>query len=209
MRKLAVDLSFSSEGVEGKSYQKSFDVENDLDSTGWDYLAAHMFRECQMETLYRTYRPELPLFQGFIEASEWSPSQAAVSDLTRWAAHTNTAEAWLQIQNAFLETAHLLAQSRAYQEIETEEADENRRLLIHLIKIQFFNSAAYLISKVEGLFFQLLFVNSGCSLIPTVDVHKADWEKEITHTPEETEHVTATTRTGAHSPNHEPTGSQE
>ena len=179
MGKLAVDLSFSSEGVEGKSYQKSFDVENDLDSTGWDYLAAHMFRECQMETLYRTYRQELPLFQGFIEASEWSPSQAAVSDLTRWAAYTNTAEAWLQIQNAFLETAHLLAQSRAYQDIETEEADKDQRLLIHLIKLQFFNSAAYLISKVEDLFFQLLFVNSGCSLIPSVDVHKADWGKEI------------------------------
>jgi len=37
-----------------------------------------------------------------------------------------------------------------------------------------------------------------------------NWEeKEITHTREETEHVTATTRAGAHSPNHEPTGSQE
>jgi hypothetical protein len=75
--------------------------------------------------------------------------------------------------------SHLLAQSRAYQDIETEEADKDQRLLIHLIKLQFFNSAAYRISKVEDLFFQLLFVNSGCSLIPSVDVHKADWGKEI------------------------------
>jgi hypothetical protein len=125
-------------------------------------------------------RQDLPKFEGFSDASEWSPSQAAVSDLTRWAAHTNTAEAWFQIQNAFFETAHLLAQSRAYNDIETEEADEDRRLVIHLVKIQFFNSASHLITKVEDLFLQLLFVNSGCSLIPTVDVHKADWEKEIT-----------------------------
>jgi len=180
MQKFSIDLSFSSEGLEGKSYKKSLDVENDLDRDGWDYLAAHMFRECQKETLYRTHRQDLPKFEGFSDAGEWSPSQAAVSDLTRWAAHTNTAEAWFQIQNAFFETAHLLAQSRAYNDIETEEADKERRLLIHLVKIQFFNSASYLISKVEDLFLQLLFVSSGCSLIPTVDVHKADWEKEIT-----------------------------
>jgi hypothetical protein len=116
----------------------------------------------------------------FVEASEWSPSQAAAADLTRWTAHTNTAEAWFQIQNTFFETAQLLAQSRAYKHIETEEADEDRKLLIHLVKIQFFNSATYLISKVEDLFFLLLFVNSGCSLTPTVDVHQDDWLKGIT-----------------------------
>jgi hypothetical protein len=179
MQELVVDLSFISQVVGSKSYKKSFFVENDLDYNGWDYLAGHMFRECQMETLYRTYRQQLPSFDRFSDAGEWSPSQAAVSDLTRWAAHTNTAEAWFQIQNAFFETAHLLAQSRAYHDIETEEADEDRKLLIHLVKIQFFNSAAYLISKVEDLFFVLLFVNSGCSLIPMVDVDKEDWQKEI------------------------------
>jgi hypothetical protein len=180
MRKLAVNLSFSSDNVEGKSYEKSFDVEDDLTRKGWDYLAAHMFYECRMRTLYRNYRRALPEFRGFFEASEWSPSQAAFADLTKAAAHTNTAEAWLQIQNAFFESAHLLAQSRAYQHIEAEEAEEDRRLPIYLVKIQFFNSAAYLISKVEELFFLLLFVNSGCSLIPRVDVHQADWLKEIT-----------------------------
>lgn len=47
-------------------------------------------------------------------------------------------------------------------------------------KLQFFNLAAHLICKVEDWFLLLLFVNSGASLIPTIDVHKADWEKEIT-----------------------------
>ena len=137
MAKISIDLSFSSEGIEEKSYKKSLDVENDLDREGWDYLAAHMFLECQRETLYRTHRQDLPKFEGLVDASEWSPSQAAVSDLTRWAAHTNTAEVWFQIQNIFFETAHLLAQSRAYNDIETEEADEDRRLVIHLVKSSF------------------------------------------------------------------------
>jgi len=102
-----------------------------------------MFRECEMEILYRTHRQELPRFEGFSEASDWSPSQAAVSDLTRWAAQQNTAEAWLQIQNTFFETAHLLAQSRAYKDLEANETDEEKQLLIHIIKMQFFNSAAF------------------------------------------------------------------
>src|SRR5437868_15209804 len=105
MRKLAVDLSFSSDGLEAKSYNKSFDVEDDLTTQGWNYLAALMFRECQMETLYRTYRPQLPPFQGFFEASQWSPSSFA--DLTRAAAHSTTAEAWLQTRTTFFDTAHL------------------------------------------------------------------------------------------------------
>jgi len=180
MQKHSIDLSFSSPGFVSKTYKRSFDTANDLDPSGWDYLAEQMFRECRMEILYRTYRLELPAFEGFSQPADFSLSQAAVSDLTRWAAHSNTAEAWFQIQNTFLETAHLLAQSRAYNHIEGEEGDENRRLLILLVKIQFFNSAAYLISKIEDLFFQLLFVNSGCSLISTVDVHRSDWQKEIT-----------------------------
>src|SRR5437660_6504739 len=106
-----------------------------------------------------------------------SLSQAGVCDLNRWAAHSNTAETWFQIQNTFLQTAHLLAKSRAYKYVEDDEAEEDLRLPIHLIKIQFFNSAAYLISKVEDLFLLLLFVNSERSLIPDVDVHQPNWLK--------------------------------
>jgi hypothetical protein len=133
-----------------------------------------------MEVLYATHRQQLPRFEGFSDADDWSPSQAATSDLNRWAAHTNTAETWLQIQNAFSETAHLLAQSQAYKDLEGIEKDEEQQLLLHIIKMQFFNSAAHFISKIEDLFLLLLFVNSECSLIPTVDVRKKDWPKEIT-----------------------------
>jgi len=96
------------------------------------------------------------------------------------AAHSNTANVWFQVHNTFLEAAHLMAQARAYNDIETGEADQDKRLPIHLIKLQFFNSAVHLICKVEDWFLLLLFVNSGCSLIPGVDVHGPDGMKEIT-----------------------------
>ncbi|MFZ0771118.1 MAG: hypothetical protein WAN08_06810 [Candidatus Sulfotelmatobacter sp.] len=180
MQKFTIAMSFSSHSVGEKSYTRSFDSHDDLDRTGWDYLAGHMFRECEMELFYRNHRQDLPRLEGFSEASDWSPSQSAVSDLTKWAAQQNTAETWLQIQNAFFETAHLLAQSRAYKDLEANEADEDKQLLIHLIKMQFFNSAAFVMNKIEDLFLLLLFVNSGCSLVPTVDVRRKDWPRDIT-----------------------------
>jgi len=180
MQKLTIEISFSDPDIGQKGHTESFDVQDDLNYSGWDYLARHMFRECRMEVLYRTHRQQLPRFEGFSDANDWSPSQTAISDLNRWAAHTNTAEAWLQIQNAFHETAHLLAQSQAYKDLEGIEKDEEQQLLLHIIKMQFFNSATYFISKIEDLFLLLLFVNSECSLIPTVDVRKKDWPREIT-----------------------------
>lgn len=179
MLRLTIAISFDSQGIGNKTFTRSIDCHDDLDLAGWEYLSGHMFRECQMEILYRSHRLQLPSFEGFSEASDWSPSQSAISNLTRWAAETNTAEAWLQIQNAFLETAHLLAQSRAYKDLEDNEEDKDKQFLMHLVKMQFFNSAVFHISKMEDLFLQLLFVNSGCSLLPNVDVHSENWSKEI------------------------------
>jgi hypothetical protein len=180
MHNLTVSMLFSGPDAAETKYDKSFNAPDDLAPAGWACLARHMFRECEMEMYYRNRRQELPAFDGFSDARDWSLSPAAVSDLTKWAAHANTAEAWLQIQNVFLEAAHLLAQARAYKDLEDKEQDEDQQLLIHIVKMQFFNSAVFLITKLEDLFLLLLFVNSGCSLIPTVDVHSDDWFKEIT-----------------------------
>lgn len=180
MHKLEVVTSFVSQNIDNQRYTRSFDVHDDLGRTACDYLAGHMYRECQAKIIYRIRRQELPGFAGFSEVSDWSLSPAAVSDLTKWAAHANTAETWLQIQNVFFEAAHLLAQSRAYNDIESEEQDEDKQLLTHIIKMQFFNSGVYLIAKIEDLFLLLLFVNSGCSLMPQVDVRSKNWSKKIT-----------------------------
>jgi hypothetical protein len=153
-----------------------------LHRAAWGSIAEPVLRACEAEILYGKYRQDLPDFPNFLQSAgaDWFPSQDAFADLTRSAAHMNTAQAWWQIQNTFWETAHLMAHARAYQDIEAQEADEERRLLVHLTKLQFFNLAAHLICKVEDWFLLLLFVNSGASLIPTIDVHKADWPKEIT-----------------------------
>jgi len=77
------------------------------------------------------------------------------------AAHSNTANVWFQVHNTFLEAAHLMAQARAYNDIETGEADQYKRLTIHLIKLQFFNSAVHLICKVEDWFLLTAFCKFG------------------------------------------------
>jgi hypothetical protein len=183
---LTVDLVFTDAAGDQQKYTKLFDAQRDLNRAAWGFIAEPVLRACEAEILYGKYRQDLPDFQKFLQSAganwfpSWFPSQHAFADLTRSAAHMNTAQAWWQIQNTFWETAHLMAHARAYQDIEAQEADEERRLLVHLTKLQFFNLAAHLICKVEDWFLLLLFVNSGASLIPTINVHKADWPKEIT-----------------------------
>ncbi len=150
MRKLTIQVSFRDPKFGARDYSESIDVEDDLNSSGLDYLARHMLRECHVELIYRIHRGKLPRFDGFSEVSDWSPSQDALLDLNRWAAHENTAETWLQIQNVFYETAHLLAQAHAYRDLEINGRDEDEQLLLHVIKMQVFNSAVFTMSKGVG-----------------------------------------------------------
>jgi len=177
MQKLNIELVFST-GKDRQSYTRSLDLDSDLGRASWELVASHVFRECQMEILYRRYRRALPDVKGFFEGrNAYLP---VWHDLVRVAAQKNTFEVWWQIQNTFFEAAHLLAQSGAYDEIERLEGDEDRRQLVHLKKLQAFNLTAYLLgNKIEDWFLLLLFVNSGCSLIRGIDVHRPDWLKKI------------------------------
>lgn len=178
MQKLIVETIFSTSDRK-TTHSEQFEIEDDFDLDRSDSLSPPMLRECHVGLLYRSYRARLPEFRSFTEEMEWFAPQAGTSDLTRWAAHMNTAQAWWQIQNTFTEAAHLLSRAAAYDEIEAAEIDEDLRLFLHLIKLEYFNSVANLICKIEDWFLLLLFVNSGCSLIPTVDVHSPDWKEKI------------------------------
>jgi hypothetical protein len=179
VQKLNVELIFSTSNSDRKTHAAQFDVENDFDIDGSPSLYQQMFRECHVGLLYNSYRARLPEFRSFTEEMEWFAPQAGTSDLIRWAAHMNTAQVWWQIQNTFTEAAHLLSRAEACDEIEAVENDEDGRLFLHLTKIQYFDSAAHLICKIEDWFLLLLFVNSGCSLVPAVDVHSSNWRKQI------------------------------
>jgi hypothetical protein len=178
MKKLSVSLAFAYE-AEQKSYVKDFEVEDDFDLKHSEYLSREAFDEVNIGLLATTYRATLPAFGSFTDKMNWFAPAAGISDLTRFAAHQNTAQAWWQIENSFTEAAHLLSRARAYDDVEKGESDKDRQMYLHLMKIQHFNAAAYLISKIEDLFLLLLFVNSGGSLIRDIDVHGPSWMKEI------------------------------
>lgn len=179
MKKLSVTLTFGFDGDQ-KPYTKEFDVEDDFDLKHSEYLSKQIFDECHIDLLSTTYRAALPAFGAFTSNMNWFTPQTGAGDLTRWAAHQNTAETWWQIENSFTEAAYLLSRARAYEDIENAESDNDRRMYLHLMKIQHLNAAAYLTSKIEDWFFLLLFVNSGGSLISSIDVQGNDWLKEVT-----------------------------
>jgi hypothetical protein len=176
-RKLTVDLALTFQ-AKTQEYSREFELGRELGLADLGYCAAQMFRECHMHSLYSRYRRAISNFQSLFQGENWFPDIA--HDLVRTAAHNNTAQTWFQIRNTFLEAAHLMAQARAYKDVESSETDQEQRLLTHLMKLQFFNSAVFLICKVEDWFLLLVFVNSGCSLIAELDVHQPDWMKGIT-----------------------------
>ena len=178
MKKLKVTLTFGC-GDQNESHSTDFDVEDGFDLKRAKSLSTGMLHECHTALLSATYRAAIPEFRNFIDQMNWSGPASGIFDLTRWSAHRNTAQAWWQIQNAFTESAHILARARAYDDIGNAQSDDDLRLYIHFMKIQTFNAAAHLICKVEDWFLLLLFVNSGASLIPSIDVHDPDWRKSI------------------------------
>jgi hypothetical protein len=182
MKKLSVSLTFAYE-ADQKSYRKEFDVEDDFDLKHSEYLSRQAFDEVRIDLLSATYRATLPEFGSFIDKMNWFAPTAGISDLTRFAAYENTAQVWWQIQNSFTESAQLLSRARAYDDVENGESNQDRRMYLHLMKIQYFNAAAFLISKIEDWFLLLLFVNSGCSLVRGIDVHSPGWMKEIQRGP--------------------------
>src|SRR5579859_6055199 len=168
MKKLSVSLTFAYESGQ-KPYTTEFDVEDDFDLKHSEYLSRETSTELQVDLRSANYRATLPEFGSFIDNMNWHAS--VVADLTRFAAHENTAQVWWQIQNSFTESAQLLSRARAYDDVEKGESDEARRMYLHLMKIQYFNATAFLTTKIEDWFLLLLFVNSGCSLIRGIDVH--------------------------------------
>jgi hypothetical protein len=182
MKKLSVSLTFDY-GADQESYMKEFEVEDDFDLKHSEYLSKEALDEVRINLLSTTYRATLPEFGSFMDKMNLFAPVDRMADLTRFAAYENTAQVWWQIQNSFTESAHMLSRAHAYDDVENEESDEGRRMFLHLTKIQYFNAAAYLISKVEDWFLLLLFVNSGCSLIRGIDVHSPGWLKEIRHIP--------------------------
>jgi hypothetical protein len=177
MKKLSVNLTFSC--GDQRADAADFQTEDDFDLTRSEYLAREMFRECQVALLYAPHRSGLPAFRFFTDQMNWFAPKSGTADVTRWAAHMNTAQAWWQIQNGFTESAHLLARARAYHDVEAAARDDDTRLYLHMMKIQHFDAAVHLICKIEDWFLLLLFVNSGASLIPAIDVHTQDWKKQI------------------------------
>lgn len=102
-----------------------------------------------------------------------------------YAFRVNTHEVWREITNTLLTARYLLAQSRAYKDVELLLIKEgahiksNEVMNVHLAKMNAFDGAIYRLAKIEDLFLLLLFVNLGNSLVET-NTDSDDWQKKIT-----------------------------
>jgi hypothetical protein len=173
--------------------QERFDNEFSVPATQYNdgphHLAIEMFADVQKELLFGYYWDKLddPTDLSNHQKREYSIESQSTGEYLFF---ENTQAVWFEIHNNLLEAKYLLAQARAYKEVELQIIKENnfsaddarhshRVINIHLNKLDAFDRGVYLLARVEDLFLLMLFVNLGNSLVENVDVEKADWQKKI------------------------------
>ena len=105
-------------------------------------------------------------------------------DLSQWSNVRNTAALWLEISNTVADIRFLLAQARAYKQLEppvsaTDNAAKNLRYYAHFAKMYHFNLAVLGVVKMQDLVVRLLFENFGGELV-AVNMASDGWEKKLT-----------------------------
>ncbi len=177
---LTVTLAFTVSNVE-RSFSHKIPLPRKPDDEGIALAATETFAEIEKDIRYGAFYEQLPdpaQLQAQAKRS-YTPEQ--------WMSEErlflqNTQEVWHEITNTLFTARYLLAQSRAYKDVELlmikEGADHrgSEVLNVHLSKMNAFDGAVYRLAKIEDLFLLLLFVNLGNSLVD-VNLENPDWEK--------------------------------
>ncbi len=173
MPDILMSLTFDSGGTAPRTSTRTLSVPSPEPATGEQLLAEQLFGELEKELAASDFHTLLP------DCGDLLNIGTQPTPMTEWVQQYNTREVWHEISNTLLEARYLLAQARAYKEIEDRRTVEHDILSLHLMKIDAFDRAVYLLAKIEDLLVLLLFVNLEFSLV-NVDLSRSDWAKQIT-----------------------------
>jgi hypothetical protein len=168
MIRASLRLVLDEDSSGGDRFEIGASIDASPDSCGamllWEHLVAELFKEAAENYFDQLPDPttiQLPGRQSFT-------SQEIVAGT--YFDRRNAYWCWFAIRQTLIEARWLLAQARAYKEIEPprnsgDSATANRLLSqIHLDKMNRFDLAVYKLAKVEDLFLPLLFEGFGASL---------------------------------------------
>jgi hypothetical protein len=179
-----IRIEFNSDSNHPIFFEKSVEFTNLRQPGGDEFVANVALAEFEKASLSTKYFDDMPVLDGFVRDVNLS---FRIEDLITGVHddRVNARELWHEISHILHRVRYLLAQSRAYHDLEqiyNSKRDDNSKYFawhFHLDKIERFYLAVILLGKISDSTARLVFERLGASLIPNLDRTKPEWERQI------------------------------
>ncbi|SRR5260370_15015006 len=176
--KINMHLEFAPEAGTPSSFTCSISHNREASQDGRENLAREMFAELQKAVSYSDHWKSLPDVGDLLQSPA---SAAAPSDPMAFIDLFNKTAVWLEISNTFTDLRHVLAQAKAYKDLEppnTKPTTDSLCAHLHFEKMYRLNLGVFQLVKIQDLIVRLLHESFSGKLI-TVDFDDEDWEKTL------------------------------
>ena len=149
---------------------------------GEEFVASRIVSELEKELLWGQYHAELPEIEDLLDRLV-RRKHRVLDTFSAFKGSVNVTRLWMENLNNLREIKILLAQSKAYKQIEPphykDYAKNNLLYNIHLTKMHHFDHAVFRLAKVAGLILRMLHEGLGASLVPGTS-DDPEWERLLT-----------------------------
>jgi hypothetical protein len=175
-----IQIAFADGTAPAQVWEDAIPLSERGQADGERNVANYLMLELRKEISWGDYYQALPDLTEFLGV----PKQTFRGlDLQTYFGRRNTLWVWFELSNVLLNAKVLLAQARAYKDLEpaTPQNPAETKLLydVHFLKMEKFDLAVFYLTKVEDLIIRLLFENLGASVVP-LDMSRPGWERRLT-----------------------------
>jgi uncharacterized protein YozE (UPF0346 family) len=173
-----IKLDFSGASTDSQCFSDSVTIDSNPTDTGKRNLAGEMFIELRRATSFLKHHRALPDSGDLLTSS----TQFRRTDPMGFVDVFNVPALWLEISNTFRDLRYVLAQAKAYKQLEppdTTPSTDDLCAYVHFEKMYKLNLAVFDLMKIQDLVVRLLQEAFSGRLIP-VDYDDDDWEKKLT-----------------------------
>jgi hypothetical protein len=173
-----IHLEFLSSSAGSQSFADSISHDRDSSDEGRENLAREMFAELRKAVSFAQHGQGLPDVGDLLHSPT---STNRRSDPMAFIDLFNVPGLWLEISNTFREIRHVLAQAKAYKELEppnTTPLSDSLCAYLHFEKMYSLNLAVFQLTKIQDLVVRLLHESFSGRLI-SVDYDDEGWEASL------------------------------
>lgn len=172
-------LEFLSAAGDSVQFADSVGHERDASDQGKENLAREMFAELRKAISFSKHWRALPDVGDLLQSSSSSYRR---TDPMAFIDLFNVPDIWLEVSNTFRDIRYLLAQARAYKELEPPKSSPVSDPLcahLHFEKMYRLNLAVFQLVRIQDLVVRLLHESFSGRLI-SVDYDDEGWERDLT-----------------------------